>query len=198
MVHWLYFMRRLERKILILLSLELCEKCLYSEFFWSTLSRIWNEYGEMLRISPYSVWMLENANHKKLKMQTLFTQCSPLYLERCQASKAELFSEIANGSTIFTKSSAVNLNRVLSTPLMRMSTIVDHGQCILPSFSNNCSIQMFSATCWYLALRAGFLLGYTNADSKISLYVSPYMFHMRIIPWKFRILHSTNSRVIYP
>ena len=50
-----YITGNLERKILILLSLELREKCLYSEFFWSTLSRIWNEYGEMLRISPYSV-----------------------------------------------------------------------------------------------------------------------------------------------
>ena len=28
------------------------EKCPYSEFFWSVISRIWNEYGEILRISP--------------------------------------------------------------------------------------------------------------------------------------------------
>ena len=27
----------------------------YSELFWSAFSRIWTEYGEIPRISPYSV-----------------------------------------------------------------------------------------------------------------------------------------------
>ena len=36
---------------------------------------------------------------------------------------------------------------------------------------------------------------YTNADLKISLYVSV---HIKTIPWKFRILNPKNSRVIYP
>ena len=38
------------------------EKCLYSELFWSAFSSIWTEYGEILRISPYSVRMRENAD----------------------------------------------------------------------------------------------------------------------------------------
>ena len=42
----------------------LCEKCPYSEFFWSVFSRIWTEYGEILHISPYSVRMRENMNLK--------------------------------------------------------------------------------------------------------------------------------------
>ena len=33
-------------------------------FFWSTFSRIQTEYGEILRISPYSVRMRENADQK--------------------------------------------------------------------------------------------------------------------------------------
>ena len=37
------------------------KKCLYSELFWSTFSHIRTEYGEILRISPYSVWMRKNA-----------------------------------------------------------------------------------------------------------------------------------------
>ena len=37
------------------------EKCPYSELFWSGYSRIWTEYGAILRISPYSVRMRENA-----------------------------------------------------------------------------------------------------------------------------------------
>ena len=39
------------------------EKCSYSELFWSALSRIRTEYREILRISPYSVQMRENADH---------------------------------------------------------------------------------------------------------------------------------------
>ena len=38
------------------------EKCLYSELFWSRFSRIRTEYGEILRISPYSVRMWENTD----------------------------------------------------------------------------------------------------------------------------------------
>ena len=34
----------------------------YSELFWSAFSRIRTEYGEILRISPYSVRMRENAD----------------------------------------------------------------------------------------------------------------------------------------
>ena len=34
---------------------SLREKCSCSELFWSAFSRIWTEYGEIFRISPYSV-----------------------------------------------------------------------------------------------------------------------------------------------
>ena len=48
----------------------LCNKFLNSnhyvnlELFWSVFSRIWTEYREILRISPYSVRMRENADQK--------------------------------------------------------------------------------------------------------------------------------------
>ena len=42
--------------------LSMRESCPYSELFWSVFSRIRTEYGEILRISPYSVQMRENAN----------------------------------------------------------------------------------------------------------------------------------------
>ena len=38
------------------------KKCPYSELFWSVFSRIRTEYGEILRISPYSVRMRENTD----------------------------------------------------------------------------------------------------------------------------------------
>ena len=40
------------------------EKRPYLEFFWSVLSRIWTEYGEILRISPYSIRIRENTDQK--------------------------------------------------------------------------------------------------------------------------------------
>ena len=44
------------------ISAFLCEKCPYPELFWFVFSRIRTEYGEILRISPYSVQMQENMD----------------------------------------------------------------------------------------------------------------------------------------
>ena len=40
---------------------KLYEKCSYSQLFWSVFSHIRTEYGEIFRISPYSVLMQENT-----------------------------------------------------------------------------------------------------------------------------------------
>ena len=45
----------------------LLEKCPYSELFWSAFPRIWTEYEEIRSISPYSVWMRENAGQNNSK-----------------------------------------------------------------------------------------------------------------------------------
>ena len=50
-------------------------------FFWSVFSRVRTEYGEILRISPYSVRMRENTDQKKLRIWTHFTQWFPSFLE---------------------------------------------------------------------------------------------------------------------
>ena len=44
------------------LNPSLRKKCPYSELFWSGFSRIRTEYGEIPRISPYSVRMRKNAD----------------------------------------------------------------------------------------------------------------------------------------
>ena len=44
------------------LSLPICEKCPYSEFFCSAFPIIQTEYREILRISPHSVQMRENTD----------------------------------------------------------------------------------------------------------------------------------------
>ena len=38
------------------------EKCAYSKLFWFAFSRIWTEYRDILRISPYWVQVRENAD----------------------------------------------------------------------------------------------------------------------------------------
>ena len=38
------------------------KKCPYSELFWSKFSHMRTEYGGILRISPYSIRMRENAD----------------------------------------------------------------------------------------------------------------------------------------
>ena len=37
----------------------------YSKLIWSAFSRIRTEYGKILRISPYLVWMRENVDQNK-------------------------------------------------------------------------------------------------------------------------------------
>ena len=41
------------------------EKCLYSELFWYAFSRIWTDYREIFRISPYSVRTWGNTDQNK-------------------------------------------------------------------------------------------------------------------------------------
>ena len=49
-------------------------------FFWSVFSRIRTEYGQILRISPYSVRMQENMEQKKIRIWRPYTKCgSPRY-----------------------------------------------------------------------------------------------------------------------
>ena len=55
------------RQIKSFQSHALCEKCRYSELFWSVFSRIQIEYGEILRISAYSVQMRENRDQNNSK-----------------------------------------------------------------------------------------------------------------------------------
>ena len=50
------------------------EKYPNTEFFLSVFSRIRTEYGVILCISPYSVRIPENADQKKLRIWTDFTQ----------------------------------------------------------------------------------------------------------------------------
>ena len=54
-------------QLLFVFRLSLRKMCPYSEFFWSVFLRIRTVYGEILRISPYSVRMRENTEQKNSK-----------------------------------------------------------------------------------------------------------------------------------
>ena len=49
------------------------EKWLYSELFWSVFSRIRIQYGEMVRISQYSVQLREITDQKNSKYGYFYT-----------------------------------------------------------------------------------------------------------------------------
>ena len=74
--------------ILHYLSLSLRKKCPYAELFWSLFSRIRTEYGEIQRISPYSVQMRENVDQNNSE----YWQFSPsVYLSQIRDLPTNLF-----------------------------------------------------------------------------------------------------------
>ena len=58
--------------ILTLYILTLRKKCPYLKLFWSILSRIRTEYGQILRISPYLVQMQKNKDQYNAKYGQLY------------------------------------------------------------------------------------------------------------------------------
>ena len=61
------------------LQWTLRKKCPYSELFWSVISRIRTDYGEIRIISPYSVQMQENADQNNSEYKHF--SCSGTYVE---------------------------------------------------------------------------------------------------------------------
>ena len=65
------------------------EKCSYSELFWSLFSRIWTEYGELPRISPYSDQMQENTDQNNSEYRQFLRsayfghESSSIFIECC-------------------------------------------------------------------------------------------------------------------
>ena len=74
----------LRTKLLICSFFFLSTHCVKSgqikSFFWSVFSHIQTEYGDILRISPYSVQMWEKRDQKKLRIWTLFTQWQDVWV----------------------------------------------------------------------------------------------------------------------
>ena len=71
--------------------MSLCEKCWYSEFFWSIFSCIQTKYWQMVCISLYSVQIWENTDQKKSKYRHF--SCSVCFdLPFCSLLNTSLYS----------------------------------------------------------------------------------------------------------
>ena len=91
------------------------KKCPYSELFWSAFSRIRTEYGEILRISLYSVRMWERADQNNSEYgHFLGSACSRLtfYKRRTFVSEPPtFFSWLAEISPLLLRGLAPLLQR---------------------------------------------------------------------------------------
>ena len=72
------------------------KKCPYSNFLWSLFSRIWTDYGEILRISPHSVEMRENTDQKNPFHSFHFSRS--VNLHKFESNSAD-FEILVNGQT---------------------------------------------------------------------------------------------------
>ena len=75
-------------------KVSLRKKCPYSEFFWSPFSRILTEYGEILRISPYSVQMRENTDQNNFEYGQFL--CSVCFEKNPMKTSLKLVTHLKN------------------------------------------------------------------------------------------------------
>ena len=88
------------------------KKCPYSKLFWSVFSHIRTKYGEILRISPYSVQMRGNTDQNNSEYaHFLRSDFVPLNLQGTNISKYSIYSKLWTTkvhATNISKKSTVN------------------------------------------------------------------------------------------
>ena len=83
------------------LHVTLRKNCPNSEFFWFVFSCIRTEYRDLFCTSLCSVPIHENADHKTLRIRSLFTQCTLFKMEKTFVRHAFLLK--ASTSKIYFK-----------------------------------------------------------------------------------------------
>ena len=89
--------------VLKFFDLTLHQKCRYSELFWSVFSRIWTEYGEILRTSPYSFRMRENIDQSNSKSFAKFTRKHMCHELSFSTKKLQVALVAASGINFYIK-----------------------------------------------------------------------------------------------
>ena len=87
--------------------------CPHSELFWSAFSGIRAEYGEILRVSPYSIRIWENVDQNNFEYGH--------FLSKCKLYKISFFPKQKNSTSSvwrFCHIKSVQVERVYTPPLV--------------------------------------------------------------------------------
>ena len=71
------------------------------EFFCSVFSRIWTEYGDLLRKSSHSVRVRENTDQKISKNADSFERKYSIFVKHFKKVIKKLFSKIIPGPSVW-------------------------------------------------------------------------------------------------
>ena len=98
-------------------TILLRKKCLYSELICSVFSRFRTEYREILRISPYSVRMRENADYNSKYGEFLRSALSNYTLSRMRRISENVFGIWGSRFCVFTVSMALSPEKPVTITL---------------------------------------------------------------------------------
>ena len=89
-------------KFILLFNFHCLKSVQIWSFFWSVFFCIWTEYGDLRSKSPYSVRIQNNTDQKKLRIWTLFTQCSvyPIWIFTCKTINRYIWKACKNCSVL--------------------------------------------------------------------------------------------------
>ena len=140
------------------------EKFRYSKLFRSPFSRIWAKHGEILRISPYSVRMWENADQNKSEygyfLRSYTNMNTPeMYLGPCQKTimNKTIFARRLHASQMFDR--VLNTSLVPFNQLSRYVLIIGRlVLLVLPRHLQNLLIMMIISSLLKYSLREGWRL----------------------------------------
>ena len=98
-------------------TILLRKKCLYSELICSVFSRFRTEYREILRISPYSVRMRENADYNSKYGEFLRSALLNYTLSRMRRISENVFGIWGSRFCVFTVSMALSPEKPVTITL---------------------------------------------------------------------------------
>ena len=112
------------------------EKCPHLELFWSAFSRIWTEYGEILPISPYLVWMPEylHIQSERREMRTRITPNTNTFCTEYMCDDSQFGSRIIL-DTNCESSSSMDSSKVISC----LKQFLSKSGCVDLNISDNVS-----------------------------------------------------------
>ena len=106
----------------LLVTASLREKCPYSEFFWSVFFRSWTEYGDILRISLYSVRMRENMDQKNSEYGHFSRNAYDLQNTKLPKTGMKFIKNTKATTSVMNTYQKLNFQKRLSSTSLTMAT----------------------------------------------------------------------------